>query len=119
MTLDHTLGHLVGMLFVGIALMANPAWKIHATALVHDMRGLVRRKAETWRAAKHDCFTSGVSRSTDGVRRCLSLSTDVSLNVADVVTTECALDGVEVGKSHATAIDATLRRPHNRVGSLP
>ena len=64
-TLDHSRGHCVGMLLVGISLLAYAALKVHVAALLHDVRRLVRRCMEIWRAAKNDCFPHCVGRGAD------------------------------------------------------
>jgi hypothetical protein len=110
LALDHGVGDCVGVLLVGISDLADPALQVHAGALLHHVRRLVRRGVEVRRAAERDVIAGGVGLGADRLAGLPGRAADVGLDAADVVTAECGLDAIDVGQFARRLCQAGLGR---------
>jgi hypothetical protein len=93
---DHRIRDLVGVPFVGVAGLADSALQLDATALLDDVRGLVRRSVEIRRVSERDVIAGGERLRSHRGSALARGRARVPLDVRDVVVAEGALDRVEV-----------------------
>jgi len=95
----------VGVLLVRIARVAHAVLQLHAAALLHDVRGLVRRGVEAWRAGESDVIADRVGLGADCRARLARGRAGVRADARHVVAAERALDDVQVGQRRGGASD--------------
>ena len=84
-TCDHTIGYLIRVLLVRITCFPDTTLELHAPALLHDVRGLVRRGVEVRRRRERNMVARGecLCAHRAGTRGCRRIH--VGLDVSDVV----------------------------------
>jgi hypothetical protein len=78
----------IGMLLILIAGFTDPAFQLHPTALLDDVRRLVSGGMEARCSDERDVVTGRVRLGADRAARDRGITSDVGLDVADVVAAE-------------------------------
>jgi hypothetical protein len=94
------------MVLVRVAGLSDPAFQLNATALLHNVRGFVGGRVEVGRRGERDVVPAGERLRSHLARACSGGSIGVSLDAADVVVTEQALDVAGEGEGLRGAGDS-------------
>jgi hypothetical protein len=105
---DHGIGHRIGVLLVRIAGLAHAAAQLDPGALLHHVRGLVRRRVQIRRFAERHRRAGRIRGRSDLLARLGRRAADVRLDARHVVAPEQRLDLRAVGQRLAGARDALL-----------
>jgi hypothetical protein len=105
---------------VRVAGLVDAAFELDAAALMHEVRGLVRRGVKAGLARERDVVAGRVRLGADRAACGRGVAADVSLDPADIVTAEQPPDRVAVRERGACALDAmrgdgmdaSRRHPH-------
>jgi hypothetical protein len=104
---DHRIGDRVGVALVRIAAAAIDAtFVLNAAALLHHVRGLVRRGVKVGGLGERDRVAVRVRLGAERARRLAGLATDMGLDARDVVAAEQALDPIAERQGLARAARA-------------
>jgi hypothetical protein len=103
----HAVGRFVGLALVDIARRADPALELHAAALLHDVRGLVRDRMQVG-AIEHDVVSRRVRLGAHRLRARRRVGAGVPLHARDAVPAEQPLDGLTVRQRRRRGRDAAL-----------
>jgi hypothetical protein len=95
---------------VRIARLAHAALQLHAAALLHHVRRLVRRRVQAGRAGERDVRAGGVGLGAHRLRRGLRRAAHVGRDAAHVVAAERPLDLLAVRQRPPAAGDALRGR---------
>ncbi len=98
------------MALVLVARFADAGLEVDARALLHHVRGLVRRRVQIGRTRERDVAPRRVRRSSHRLCRRGGVRAEVGLHPAHVVTPEQLLDATEVREAPGAPRDAALRR---------
>ena len=107
---NHRVGDGVGVLLVAVAAPSDTAGELDPAALLHHMRGLVRRGVQIGLGFERNLVTRRIRLRADRARRVGRSSTHVGADAADIMMTEQALDLVVVRQLGRRASDAARRR---------
>ena len=107
---DDCVGDLISVALVGITLFAHATLQVNAAALLHHVRGLVRRRMEARRPSERDIVAGRERLRAHGRGRFARLCTGMSLHPTHVMATEGLLDRLEMGKRTAATACASLGR---------
>jgi hypothetical protein len=87
-------GDLVCVALVCVAGLADPALEVHPGALLHDVRGLVRRGVQIWGARERDVVAGSERPRAHRGGACGSVRIGVGLDIIDALASEGALDHI-------------------------
>jgi hypothetical protein len=110
LALDHQIGNRVGVLFVGVAVVADAAGEMDPGALLDDVRRLVRCGVEIGRRGERGRVAGRIGARAHRARRLPRRAADERADPGHVVSAERALDLIEVRQRLGAALQAELGR---------
>lgn len=89
---DYAIGNLICMAFVRIAQLPNPSLELQATALLHDMSSLMRRRMQVGRGSEGHVVSGNERLRLHAPRSRCRRGIGMGLDIADVMAAEQTLN---------------------------